>query len=56
LDDPPIHIRPVVPACAGAESKNLVGSSHYGLPIVAPRILDRKGFFAESVKSQVIRD
>ena len=45
LDDPPIHIRPVVPASAGAEGKNSAGSSHYGLPRLAPRIRDRKGFF-----------
>ena len=56
LDDPPIHIRPVVPASAGAEGKNPAGSSHYGLPRLAPRIRDHKGFFAESVKSAAIRD
>jgi hypothetical protein len=41
----PIHTRPVVPASAGAEDKNPVGSSHYGLPSVAPRFLDRKVLF-----------
>jgi hypothetical protein len=28
LDDPPIHIRPIVPASAGAKEKNHVGSGH----------------------------
>jgi hypothetical protein len=28
LDDPPIHIRPIVPASAGAKEKNHVGSCH----------------------------
>ena len=36
-DDPPIRIRPVIPASAGAEDKNPVGSSHYGPPNIAPR-------------------
>jgi hypothetical protein len=27
LDDPPIHIRPIVPASAGAKDMNLVGSA-----------------------------
>jgi hypothetical protein len=44
LDDPPIHIRPIVPASAGAKDKNPVGSSHYGTPIIAPRFLNRNGF------------
>jgi hypothetical protein len=44
LDDPPIHIRPIVPASAGAKGENPVGSSHYGAPTIAPRLLGRKGF------------
>jgi hypothetical protein len=44
LDDPPIHIRPVVPASAGAVDKNLVGSGHYGKPSIAPGSLNRNGF------------
>ena len=28
LDDPPIHIRPIIPASAGAKEKNHVGSGH----------------------------
>jgi hypothetical protein len=44
LDDPPIHIRPVVPASAGAEDKNPVGSGHYGMLSIAPRGLNRNGF------------
>src|ERR1017187_2510394 len=44
LDDPPIRIRPIVPASAGAEDKNPVGSGHYGKPSIAPRRLNRNGF------------
>ena len=43
-DDPPIHIRPNVPASAGAKDKNPVGSSHYGSRTMASRFFDRKGF------------
>ena len=35
LDDPPIHIRPVVPANAGAKAKNPVGSTLFSTPIIA---------------------
>jgi hypothetical protein len=35
LDDPPIHIRPVVPANAGAKAKNPVGSTLFSTPMVA---------------------
>jgi hypothetical protein len=44
LDDPPIHIRPIVPASAGAKDKNPVGSGHYGTLNIAPRLLNRNGF------------
>jgi hypothetical protein len=44
LDDPPIHIRPIVPASASAKEKNPVGSSHYGMPNIASRLLNRNGF------------
>ena len=44
LDDPPIHIRPIVPASAGAKDKNPVGSGHYGTLSIAPRWLNRNGF------------
>ncbi len=43
-DDPPIYIRPNVPASAGAKDKNPVGSSHYGSRTMASRFFDRKGF------------
>ena len=49
LDDPPIHIRPILPAAAGAKDKNLVGSGHYGAWIVASRLLDRKEFLVQKV-------
>jgi len=44
LDDPPIHIRPVVPASAGAEDKNPVGSGHYSILSIAPRGLNCNRF------------
>lgn len=44
-DDPPIHIRPIFPVSAGAEIENPVDSRHYGPMTLAPRLLDRKGFF-----------
>ena len=31
LDDPPIHIRPIVPAISGCKEKNHLGSGHYGI-------------------------
>ena len=49
LDDPPIRIRPILPASAGAKDKNPVGSGHYGTPSFAPRVLNRKGFFAQKL-------
>jgi integrase len=30
LDDPPIHIRPIVPAFSGCKAKEPFGSGHYG--------------------------
>src|SRR6478672_3021672 len=44
------------PRSAGAKQKNHSGSGHYGACKVALRHFNRNGFFAESVKSQVIRD
>jgi hypothetical protein len=44
------------PQSAGAKQKNRSGSGHYGICRVAPRHFNRNGFFAESVKSQAIRD
>src|SRR5450631_3786317 len=38
LDDPPIHIRPIIPASAGAKDKTPLGSGHYGSPSIALRI------------------
>jgi hypothetical protein len=35
LDDPPIHIRPVYSANAGAQPKNPVGSMLFSTPMVA---------------------
>jgi hypothetical protein len=44
------------PQSAGAKQKNHSGSGHYGMGRVALRHFNRNGFFAESVKSQAIRD
>jgi len=44
LDDPPIHIRPVVRASAGVKGKNSLGSGHYGTQTLLACFLDRKGF------------
>jgi hypothetical protein len=38
LDDPPIHIRPNLPAHSGANEKNPVGSSHFGTFIISPKV------------------
>jgi hypothetical protein len=35
LDDPPIRIRPIFPHRAGAKETNPVGSSHFGIPMMA---------------------
>src|ERR1019366_5104253 len=53
LDDPPIHIRPIVPASAGAEDKNPVGSGHYDKPSIAPRRLNRNGFLCRKCQESV---
>ena len=44
LDVPPIPTRPIVPASAGANDKNPVGSGHYGTLSIAPRPFNRNGF------------
>jgi hypothetical protein len=41
LDDPPIHIRPNLPAHAGAKEKNPVGSRHFGTLIIPPTVFTR---------------
>ena len=43
-DVPPIYIRPIISASAGAEDKNPVGSSHYGTPSVASPPRNCNGF------------
>src|SRR5208282_4622561 len=43
LDDPPIHIRPLVPALAGEKDRNPVGSGRYGIQSIAPARLNRNG-------------
>jgi hypothetical protein len=35
LDDPPIHIRPDIPASAGTTQTNPVGSRHSGSRMIA---------------------
>ena len=44
LDYPPIHIRPIFPASAGAKRKNPMGSGHYGTTTIAQRLVNRNGF------------
>jgi len=41
LDDPPIHIRPNLPAHCGCRGKEPCGFSHFGVVIIPPRGFDR---------------
>ena len=43
LDEPPIHIRPIVSESAGTQDKNPVSSGHYGTAGIASRPLNRNG-------------
>ena len=39
--DPPIHIRPNLPAHCGCRGKEPCGFSHFGVVIIPPRVFDR---------------
>jgi len=49
-DDPPIHIRPILPAPAGAKDKSPMGPGHCGTPGFAPRVLNSKGFLRRTCR------
>jgi hypothetical protein len=49
LDDPPIRIRPNLPAHAGAKEKNPMGSSRFGTFIISPKGLNAPANFAHKL-------
>jgi len=56
LDDPPIRIRPNLPAHVGAKEQNPVGSSRFGTFIISPKVLHAPANFAQAVENQFIKD
>jgi hypothetical protein len=55
LDDPPIHIRPVVRASVGADGKNPRIQAITAYLAQHRELAIAKDFFAESVNSQAIK-
>jgi hypothetical protein len=56
LDGPPIHIRPIIPAISGCKQRTIQAQAIAAYAGWHGGSLNRNGFFAESVKSQAIRD
>jgi len=55
LDDPPIRIRPNLPAHAGAKEKNPMGSSHFGTFIISPKVLTHQQILLTSCRESVLK-
>ena len=53
FDDPPIRIRPNLPAHAGAKEKNPMGSSHFGTFIISPKVLTHQQILLTSCRESV---
>ena len=53
LDDPPIRIRPNLPAHAGAKEKNPVGSSRFGTFIISPKVFIHQQILLTSCRESV---
>ena len=53
FEDPPIRIRPNLPAHAGAKEKNPVGSSRFGTFIISPKVFTHQQILLTSCRESV---